>query len=333
MTDKPCAHIRTYPEDFQVFEIMDIPWSDDGEHLWCRVEKTAMNTAWLKKQLARLSGCPEKHIAHSGLKDRHAVTEQWLSLPFIYNERLPGQGEGWRILERRRHRKKLRIGTHRHNDFRITVRGIESDAATIDAALARLRDNGFANYFGGQRFGRDNLDWARSWVARGVLPSKREERGRVLSVLRAYLFNRQIDARGAGAGYMLSGDRAMLAGSHSHFAVDSVDETLRARCASGDIAPGGWLAGQGDAHLEGEAGALRASVLDEEAALAGYLREHAEADWRPLWVRAQHVAWQWQDADTLVIAFRLPRGVFATTLLEHIFTLEDQSLRGRNEEK
>ncbi|MDO4777355.1 MAG: tRNA pseudouridine(13) synthase TruD [Cardiobacteriaceae bacterium] len=322
---KAHATIRTQPADFKVFEIMNIPWSGDGEHLWLRVEKTAMNTAWLKKDIARASGCPERDIAHSGLKDRHAVTEQWLSLPWKYRDALPSCGDGWRILEYQRHQKKLRIGTHRANRFVLTLRDVQGERAAIDSALADLRDQGFANAFGVQRFGRDNLAWAREWVARGVLPKKHDERGRVLSVLRAWLFNCELEVRGERAREILSGDRAMLAGSHSHFAVEAVDDALRARAQSGDIAPGGWLAGKGEVPLAGEAGAIRAPILAEEAAMLAYLQAHAESDWRPMWLRARDVQWQWQDDATLVLDFILPAGAFATTLLDALFAVQDAS--------
>lgn len=322
---KPRATIRSQPADFQVLEIMNIPWSGDGEHLWLSVEKTAMNTQWLKKTLAQESGCPLRDIAHSGLKDRHAITRQWLSLPWKYGDTLPGSGDGWRILERQRHHKKLRIATHRANRFILTLRHIESNRDNLEQALANVRDHGFANAFGNQRFGHDNLARARAWAARGTLPKDRDERGRVLSVLRAHLFNRELDARGASARAILTGDRAMLSGSHSHFAVTDVDDSLRQRAASGDIAPGGWLPGKGETPLAGDAGHIRAQILAEEREILAYLQAHADSDWRPMWLRARDLSWQWQDSATLTLDFTLPAGAFATTLLDALFTVEDAS--------
>ena len=317
------ARIRTLPEDFQVREILSPEPAGDGEHLWLYVEKTGMNTGYLKQQLARLADCAEKLVSHSGLKDRHALTAQWLCLPWQYGGRIPDSGDGWRILERSRQRKKLRIGTHRENAFCLLLRDVQGAPGAIDAALADLRAHGFANRFGVQRFGHDNLAHARDWVARDTLPHSRSERGRVLSVLRAYLFNAEIDARGASAAALIPGDRAMLAGSHSHFAVEHVDDTLRARCASGDIAPGGWLPGKGDAHLLGEAGKIRDAVLEREADIVRYLGRHADGDWRPMWLHARNLAWQWQDERTLQLEFRLPAGAFATTLLDSVFVCHD----------
>ena len=78
---KPRATFKQHPADFRVAEQIDFPLTGHGEHLWCYVEKTGLNTAWLKREWARLTDCPPKDIAHSGLKDRHAITRQWLSLP------------------------------------------------------------------------------------------------------------------------------------------------------------------------------------------------------------------------------------------------------------
>ena len=91
---KPRATLKQSPADFRVAEQIDFPLTGHGEHLWCYVEKTGLNTAWLKREWARLSGCAQKDIAHSGLKDRHAITRQWLSLPAKYSTQLPDSGDG-----------------------------------------------------------------------------------------------------------------------------------------------------------------------------------------------------------------------------------------------
>ena len=114
---KPTATIKQQPSDFHVAEQLGFAPSGQGEHLWCYVEKTGLNTAYLKREWARLLACAQKDIAHSGLKDRHAVTCQWLSLPAKYGTYLPDSGEGWRILTRAHNDRKLRIGTHRANEF------------------------------------------------------------------------------------------------------------------------------------------------------------------------------------------------------------------------
>ena len=83
--------IRVEPEDFQVTEKLSFTPGGGGEHLYLFIEKTNANTEWVIKELARNLGVNKKDIGYAGLKDRHAVTRQWLSIyspgakPFDFN--------------------------------------------------------------------------------------------------------------------------------------------------------------------------------------------------------------------------------------------------------
>ncbi|MFC0034929.1 tRNA pseudouridine(13) synthase TruD [Cardiobacterium valvarum] len=328
---KPSATIKQQPDDFQVAELLGFTPSGQGEHLWCYVEKTGLNTAYLKREWARLLGCTQKDIAHSGLKDRHAVTCQWLSLPAKYGPNLPDSGEGWRILTRAHNDRKLRIGTHRANEFTLILRDVQGERAAIDHALATLAHDGFANLFGEQRFGHHNLQKARHWVERGELPKKHDERALVLSTLRADCFNAQLQARMAADTLHTpqAGDRALLRGSNSHFLIDNVDDALLERLRSGDIALGGWLPGKENkplppatqTWLDGADTATRSAVH--------YLCRHADSGWRAFTARAQNLHHDWLDAHTLLLSFTLPRGSYATALLAAVFTIFDAAENSR----
>ena len=86
---KPCgsAVLKAVAEDFQVDEVLDIPLSGEGEHLWLWVEKRNLNTEEAAKRIARAAGVPLKMISYAGLKDRQALTRQWFSL------HLPGKAD------------------------------------------------------------------------------------------------------------------------------------------------------------------------------------------------------------------------------------------------
>ena len=75
------ARIRTTPADFQVTEDLRFEFTGDGEHDYLWIEKTGTNTEWLSRQLAAFADVPAKDIGYAGLKDRHAVTRQWFSVP------------------------------------------------------------------------------------------------------------------------------------------------------------------------------------------------------------------------------------------------------------
>ena len=287
---KPRATLKQSPADFRVAEQIDFPLTGHGEHLWCYVEKTSLNTAWLKREWARLTDCPPKDIAHSGLKDRHAITRQWLSLPAKYGAQLPDSGDGWQILERQQNERKLRVGAHRYNQFAITLRDIDADRASIEAALAALARDGFPNHFGDQRFGHTNRDKAQRWVERGQLPKKHDERAQVLSTLRADAYNAQLDARLAAATLHAPqpGDRAMLAGSNSHFTIETVDDALLARLASGDIALGGWLPGKEKNALPPAVTAALRDFRTTDAYRAVAAEARYVADYKQSWAAAPY---------------------------------------------
>ena len=75
------GRLRSRPEDFEVEEISAITPSGNGAHLWLWAEKVSANTDWVAGQLARAFGCSPKDVGYAGMKDRHAVTRQWFSIP------------------------------------------------------------------------------------------------------------------------------------------------------------------------------------------------------------------------------------------------------------
>src|SRR5690606_10699380 len=74
------AVLKETAEDFQVDEVLDIPLSGAGEHLWLWVEKRNLNTEEAARRIARAAGVPLKLVSYAGLKDRQALTRQWFSL-------------------------------------------------------------------------------------------------------------------------------------------------------------------------------------------------------------------------------------------------------------
>lgn len=324
--------IKTYPSDFFVAEILVPQFSEpDGEHLWCYVEKSGMNTHFVKRRWSELTDCPLKDISHSGLKDRHAVTRQWLCLPAKYASELPNQEqkqyEYWKILEQHRQRKKLRIGTHRQNRFTIVIREIVGYATEIEKLLEQVREQGFPNAFGSQRFGHDNLSHAMKWVEKKRLPKKSDERGRVISALRSAAFNAQLEMRMLEQNWRipLEGDCMVLNGSNSHFFIEQVDEELRERVRCGDISPAGWLPGKGEYLAVGVAAQFRQKTLSSYEEVIEYLEQYVETAWRAFCVIPQSMEWQWLEEATLAVSFILPRGSYATALLAELMEITDVS--------
>jgi tRNA pseudouridine13 synthase len=313
------GQLKSLPEDFRVTELADFDFDDSGEHDWLWIEKIDVNTAWLARRLAEFAAVPPKDVGYAGMKDRHAVTCQWFSV------RRPGgdkadwanlQLPGVRVLERRRHSRKLRRGAHKANRFELRLRHCDGDAEPM---LARIAAHGVPNYFGEQRFGHDgrNVAMAQSLFAGRRL--RRDKRSLALSAARGFLFNEILDRRIAAGTWnrLLPGDVANLDGSNSVFDVDTVDEIIAERATLLDLHASGALWGRG-----GDAVGSRL-LSDEQAAVAAHtelhagLERHCVAGRRALRMRVRELRWE-SDGDTLRLEFSLGRGSFATAVLREL---------------
>lgn len=149
------GRIKQSPEDFEVEEVPAYEPSGQGDYLYLWIEKRAMGAEFFVRQLAKRFGLAPGDIGTAGLKDRHAVTRQWVSVPAAVAAALPQvEGDGIRVLRAGRHGNKLKPGHLHGNRFRILIRNPDPSAGErLPPLLARLRTLGLPNYYGPQRFG------------------------------------------------------------------------------------------------------------------------------------------------------------------------------------
>jgi tRNA pseudouridine13 synthase len=155
------GHVRTKYEDFYVEEIPLIEPSGEGPNNWIFIEKVGRNTLDVVLDIARELKINRKQMGFAGMKDKEAVTRQWLCVSNIKPEELlelEDKLHHVKILEIKQNEKKLRIGQLKGNKFSILIRGVKDAEADADLArdiLHQLRDKGVPNYYGWQRFGKD----------------------------------------------------------------------------------------------------------------------------------------------------------------------------------
>lgn len=79
---KPAATgvLKANPEDFVVVEDLGFTPDGEGEHLLVNIRKNGCNTQFVADALAKFAGIHARSVSYAGLKDRHAVTEQWFCL-------------------------------------------------------------------------------------------------------------------------------------------------------------------------------------------------------------------------------------------------------------
>ena len=320
------ARIRVAVEDFQVLEVPLVEPCGEGEHSWLRVRKRSSNTPWVAQQLARFAGVAPAAVSYAGLKDRHAVTEQWFSV------HLPGRGDpdwsalqdaDFSVLSAQRHLRKLKIGALRGNWFTLRIRDLNIDPDVMEQRLELLRRGGFPNYFGVQRFGRDgaNLRAAAQLFQQPKRRVNRSKRGIYLSAVRSALFNRVLSARVASGSWnrALPGDALQLDGKSACFVADALDAETLARVDALQIHPTGPLYGEGEPLCRDVARALEAEQWSGlEDWLDGLRRARLAAARRALRVVPGSLQGHEESSGVWVLAFYLPAGSYATSLLDEL---------------
>ncbi|MCS7015016.1 MAG: tRNA pseudouridine(13) synthase TruD [Gemmatales bacterium] len=196
------GRIRAVPEDFEVEEIPAYEPCGTGPHVYLWIEKRGLAADWLVKRLAQVLGVAQQEIGMAGLKDRHAVTRQWISIPASAESRLAAvRIPGFVILRVSRHTNKLRAGHLRGNRFCLRIRQVHAETAKRLAPLMeRLRHMGLPNYYGEQRFGRhgDTLRLGLALLhgrADPKLQRHRFLRKLSLSAVQSWLYNRYLAER------------------------------------------------------------------------------------------------------------------------------------------
>lgn len=326
--DLPPIHgiYRASPEDFIVNEEATYLPVGSGSHLFLLVEKRGLTTPIAIEKLAKALGVRARDAGFAGMKDRHAITTQWLSFEGADRERaLSLELPDLRVLEAHYHERKLKTGHLRGNRFELRVREVRADSLpTIEEAIERIRQQGLPNYFGAQRFGRgDNVTRALSFLRGEVRPpSKPYERRMLVSALQSQLFNAYLAARvlEGRLGRIEAGELVKKSDTGGIFTTEDVEE-VQARADRFEVHPTGPIFGPKMSWPEGkprerEEAVLAELDLDEESlARMGKLGAGTRRVVRilPEELSAEH------DGETLTLRFRLPKGAYATNLLEEIF--------------
>lgn len=152
--------IRTRYEDFYVEEIPESEPSGTGPNTWFLIEKVGRDTLEVVLDVARELHVDRKRMGFAGMKDKRAVTRQWLCVSNSEVEdieKLRDKLYKVDILKIMQNEKKLRIGQLVGNKFRLLIRDTEDpekDSEIANEILAELARRGVPNYYGWQRFGK-----------------------------------------------------------------------------------------------------------------------------------------------------------------------------------
>ncbi|BCD68314.1 tRNA pseudouridine(13) synthase TruD [Nitratiruptor sp. YY09-18] len=337
-------YFRQTPQTFVVEEVPLYPFSGEGEHLILKVRKKNLTTWQMLQAFSEQLGVKLKDIGYAGLKDKNALTYQYISINKKYADALRRFSHPQiKIVDITRHSNKIRLGHLKGNRFFIRLKKVLSvDAKKIDEVLKILSQQGMPNYFGYQRFGLDGKNYE---LGKAIVEGKRiRERKKAKLFVNAYqshLFNLWLSKRVELSKILSSFQKKELIDildfpreiieelkNQSHtfklfpgdiakhypygkiFFVDDVKAESK-RFAAKDISPTGLLPGLKTPRAEGLAREIEKDFDDERIKEFG--------DRRYAWVWPEDVQGCYKEKDAWYeLRFFLPKGSYATILLEEI---------------
>lgn len=151
------------------------------------------------KEFSNIIGVKTRDIGYAGLKDKNAMTMQYISMPKSFEAKLESfSHEKIKILEKHYHNNKLRLGHLKGNRFFIRLKRVGNvEALKIDESLKQIAIKGLPNFFGYQRFGLEGDNYE---IGKAIAEGKKRIRDKkkstfFLNAYQSYLFNNWLSKR------------------------------------------------------------------------------------------------------------------------------------------
>jgi len=333
------GELRATPEHFLVEELPLYTPQGDGQHLYVNLTKVGLTTKEVQDQLARLFHVHANEVGFAGMKDKQARATQTFSINVGHQS--PANLEQYLADSMQRicdslnvevhwanmHRNKLRLGHLLGNRFVITVTnldvGLEEAVARAQAIIDEMARGGVPNFFGPQRFGASgsNVHQGMAMLLGERNKSARWLRRLLVTAYQSYLCNRYLARRvemGAFS-HLLTGDLVKKHATGGMFAVLDV-AVEQPRYVAQEISFTAPMYGSKMWAATDEAAALEAEVLAESPVTMEHFAAFGVEGTRRLGrlLLPDCVVTANEALSGVIIAFALPKGAFATTILREI---------------
>jgi tRNA pseudouridine13 synthase len=319
--------IKQQPEDFNVVEVPAYPPVGNGGHLFLEIEKKNLTTDQAIKTICQHCRLPPSQVGCAGLKDKIALTRQWISIPAASGPLMNSfQHPNIRLVQQVRHTNKLKTGHLKGNQFRIRVRSLSAGSnSEVDARCQRILADGIPNYFGPQRFG---IAGRNEKEGRSILVDDHSVRNRrmlrlLLSAIQSALFNDLLAARMAHGLFcsVLVGDVLHKEESGGKF-LCTEPEIDQARMDRHEISPTGPMFGPKMKSPEGQAREMEQQVLANHGLSPENFSKYPKltrGTRRPLRLYLPDLKWEFHQG-SLDLSFFLPAGAYATCVIRELFS-------------
>ncbi|HAN81443.1 MAG: tRNA pseudouridine(13) synthase TruD [Gammaproteobacteria bacterium] len=322
---------RVKASDFLVTEDLGFEPEGIGPHIWALIRKVGISTEEACLRLGRATKVSRRDLGYAGKKDTHAISIQWVSLPDSARIDVGSIDSCLKVLRLSRNQRKLKIGQLAGNYFQVRLYGVVM--GNLSERLKAIGSVGVPNYFGLQRFGRSgsNLERARQLARRDPSGSRRlhPRDGMAASAARSAGFNTVVAERLRTDRWLdvTVGDVVSLAGRGSHFPVSEADiSNIQSRIMAGELDTTAPMAGR-ISKTSSEQNAFETATLQTDPELFDWMTGiFREEDRRAVRVLPKHLEAEVSE-NTLQVSFWLPKGSFATAVLNELGTLRESYAR------
>ena len=304
-------------EDFIVDE-NPRTFSGKGNYIILRVQKIEMTTWDMIAAFAQFLNLPAEKIGYAGLKDKHATTTQYISIEAKYEKALKKfKHPGIKILKTTRDKYSIRMGDLAGNRFSINLFGVSPiDAGRIEKRARKILKDGLPNYFGYQRFGRDedSIEQAKAMIEGELFIEDAKLKKFLLSVYQSERFNAWLRERvllsrneNNGKFMLLEGD-VYLSDEAKLFTPKKIPQK---DFEAHKVVPTGLLCGRNVYRAREKAGEIEKKYDD------GFIYDKGSR--REAVIFPSDIKFDYKNNfDILNISFTLPKGSYATVFLEAI---------------
>jgi tRNA pseudouridine13 synthase len=193
------VYFKQNKNDFIVTEIPLYEFSGNGEHIILQIRKKDLSTWDMIQILSNHIGCKSRDIGYAGLKDKNAMTTQYISFPKQYEKQLKTfEHKNIKILNQTYHNNKIRVGHLKGNIFFVRLKKVlPHNAKILESVLKQISIYGMPNYFGYQRFGINEDNYIKG---EQIIKNKLKEKNKKLEQMyinayQSYLFNNWLSKR------------------------------------------------------------------------------------------------------------------------------------------
>lgn len=319
LEDKEPIHFKfeQNQDDFIVDEIVK-EFKGSGNFTILQIKKVEITTWDMIAAFADFLSINAEKIGYAGLKDKHATTTQYISIESRYEKELKKfKHPQIKIIRWTRDSHSIRMGDLVGNRFRINLFEIDQIQAGQIEKLARKSEKlGLPNYFGYQRFGRDedSVEQAKKMIAGDIHIEDSKIKKFLISIYQSDRFNQWLCERvmmsrekNAGKFLLLNGDLYQDQNAKLFTPKTPQQKDFEAK----KVVPTGLLCGRGVYRSRDVAGEIESKYDD------GFLYEKGLRRAAIIFPKDIEMKYD-NNFDKMNIAFTLPKGSYATVFLENI---------------